>query len=125
MGGFEDFFSGSSGFKDMFGDIFENFMGGGSHSGSQRGSDLQYNLQISFHDAVKGNSVEIEFPREECCSDCGGTGARSKNDIIRCPHCDGSGFVRMQQSIIGITTACSGCRGKGSIIQVPCKSCHQ
>ncbi len=125
MGGFEDFFSGGSGFESVFGDIFESFTGGGrSRSTNQRGSDLQYNLQISFQDAVKGNSVDIEFPREESCSACSGTGARSKNDIVHCSHCDGSGFVRMQQSFIGITTACSSCRGKGSIIQVPCKSCH-
>ena len=123
MGGFEDFFSGSSGFRDIFDDIFGGFTGG-SRSEEQRGSDLQYNLQISFQDAVKGNSMDIEFPRQENCSACSGTGARSKNDVILCSHCDGSGFVRMQQSFIGITTACSNCHGKGNIIQVPCKSCH-
>ena len=123
MGGFEDFFSGSSGFKDIFGDIFGSFTGS-SHSTEKRGSDLQYNLQIFFKDAVQGNSIEIEFPRQENCSACSGTGARSKSDIILCSHCEGSGFVRMQQSFIGITTACSSCGGQGKVIQVPCKSCH-
>ena len=65
MGGFEDFFSGSSGFRDIFDDIFGGFTGG-SRSEEQRGSDLQYNLQISFQDAVKGNSMDIEFPLLFC-----------------------------------------------------------
>ncbi len=123
MGGFEDFFSGE-GFSDVFGDIFGSFMGRSSRSSEQRGNDLQYNLQISFRDAVKGNSIEIEFPRQESCSACSGSGARSKKDIVICSHCEGSGYVRMQQSFIGITTACGNCQGKGNIIQVPCKNCH-
>ena len=123
MGGFENFFSGG-GFSDVFGDIFGSFMGGSSSPSEQRGSDLQYNLQISFRDAVKGNSVDIEFPRQESCPACSGSGARSKNDIVICSHCKGSGYVRMQQSFIGITTVCTNCQGKGNIIQVPCKSCH-
>ena len=124
MDGFGDIFSGN--FSSVFDDIFSSFTGSrqSRSSGEQDGNDLQYNLQISFKDAVKGGSVEIEFPRQESCSKCSGTGARSKNDVTLCSHCKGSGYIRMQQSFIGITSSCSSCNGTGKTISVPCNECH-
>lgn len=121
-GGFEDVFSG--GFSDVFDGIFNNFMGGKSSSSEQDGSDLQYNLQISFKDAIQGNSIKIEFPRQRVCSDCSGTGAQSKSDIVICSTCQGTGYTRIQQSFIGITSTCRSCGGLGKTIVVPCSTCH-
>jgi molecular chaperone DnaJ len=121
MGGFEDFFSG--GFKDVFDDIFSGFTGGGRSGDVDDGADLQYNLQISFADAVRGASVEIEYPREEVCSSCGGLGARSRQDITTCSHCNGTGFMKIRQSFISFSSTCNHCRGKGKTIRVACPTC--
>lgn len=121
MGGFEDFFSG--GFKDVFDDIFSGFTGG-SRGSSNEANDLQYNLQISFVDAVRGTSVDIEYPREESCASCNGSGARSSRDIVTCSNCNGQGFVRARQSFISFSSTCSHCNGKGKTISIACNNCN-
>ena len=82
MGGFGG--AGAGGFGDVFGDIFSEFFGGtgaGPSSRGERGSDLQYNMEISFEDAVFGTSKEIDVPRMETCDACSGLGAESEKDI--------------------------------------------
>src|SRR3954462_11880704 len=49
-----------------FGDIFDAFFGGGAgqagrHGRAAGGSDLRYDLRITFEEAVKGTEKEIEF----------------------------------------------------------------
>src|SRR6185503_10569272 len=87
-GGFEGFDFGRGGFGDVFGDIFEDFFGG-SRTGArtERGSDLQYNLELSFEEAVFGKEARLKIPRWESCSDCHGTGARSAASLKQCPSC--------------------------------------
>ena len=50
------------GFSDIFGDIFEQFTGGGRgrQRGPQRGADLRYDMEITFEEAFHGKSTEIE-----------------------------------------------------------------
>ena len=79
-------FSQGAGFGDIFGDIFGEFFGGGGDRRGQRGergSDLQYNLEIKFEDAAFGTSRELDIPRMETCNTCGGLGARSQKPSIR------------------------------------------
>ena len=53
---------------------------GGSSSARRNapvaGSDLRYNLTITFEEAAFGTKKEILVPREENCAACGGTGAK-------------------------------------------------
>ena len=80
-GGFsgEPFFGGFGG--DLFGDIFDNFFGGGARGGNpngpRKGSDLEMSMRITLETAYKGTTRDVEIPREERCSHCGGTGAPS------------------------------------------------
>ncbi|MBF0278233.1 MAG: molecular chaperone DnaJ [SAR324 cluster bacterium] len=121
-------FSGSGGLGDVFDDIFGQFFGGSSQRGSrtraQRGSDLQYNLEISFEEAAFGHTVELDIPRLETCGQCGGLGARSSSDIEMCGVCQGSGQQRVQQGFFSVATTCSRCRGEGKTIRNPCPSCN-
>ena len=85
MGGFGA--AGGSGFGDVFGDIFSEFFSGSpgsTASRGERGSDLQYNMEISFEDAVFGSSKEIDVPRMETCDSCSGLGAESEKNIKIC-----------------------------------------
>ena len=67
-----------------FGDIFDAFFGGGGRrqrprdaAGRQPGSDLRYDLRITFAEAIKGTEKEIEFRSLERCETCAGIGRQA------------------------------------------------
>ena len=124
-GGFEGFDFGRGGFGDVFNDIFEDFFGqtrGGSRT--ERGSDLQYNLDISFEEAVYGKEAKLKIPRWETCADCRGTGAKSAASIKTCPSCKGAGQLRFQQGFFSVSRPCGQCEGAGQIVTDPCSACQ-
>ncbi len=125
-GGFEGFDFGRGGFGDVFNDIFEDFFGGAGRgrSRSERGTDLQYNLELSFEDAVFGKEAKLKIPRWEACQDCRGTGARSSTAIKTCPTCKGAGQLRFQQGFFSVSRPCNHCEGSGQIITEPCGTCR-
>src|SRR3990167_3327535 len=57
---------GFGGFGDVFEDIFENIFssgrGGSRQTRGQRGSDLQYNIQLTLEEAALGKTIEITVP---------------------------------------------------------------
>ena len=114
------------GFDDIFGDIFENFFGGsrGGRMRPEQGNDLQYNLELTFEEAVYGKEAKLKIPRWEMCETCTGTGAKSKNAIKSCPGCGGSGQIRLQQGFFTINRPCGQCHGAGKIISDPCSTCR-
>ena len=121
-------FEGFGGFED----IFENFFGFGAgrrgRPGPRRGSDLRFDVEISFEQAVFGCEKEIHLARMETCPLCGGSGAEPGTSPIRCPDCNGSGQTRRaQQSVFGSfvnVATCPRCRGLGEVVTTPCSSCH-
>jgi len=134
-GGFGGFggFGGGGGFggAEGFGDIFDMFFGGGHGSrrpGPERGSDLRYDLEISFEEAAFGKDAELDIPRTENCPDCHGTGAAPGSSPEKCPDCHGTGQQEIAQNtpfgrIVNRRT-CSRCGGTGKIVKNPCKTCH-
>lgn len=126
-GGFEGFDFGQGGFGDIFNDIFDDFFGGGragSRQRGERGSDLQYNLEVTFEEAVFGKEAKLKIPRWETCLACDGTGARSQSALKTCPSCKGAGQIRLQQGFFSISRTCHHCNGNGQIISEPCKECQ-
>ena len=123
-GGFQP--GGAGDFSDVFGDFFGDIFGGGggrSRNRPRRGSDLQYELEIEFEDAVFGFSTEIQFPRTEACDRCDGSGAEPGSRKITCDTCGGRGQVYYQQGLFSVGRTCSSCRGAGQVIKNPCKTC--
>ncbi|MCJ7773985.1 MAG: molecular chaperone DnaJ [Desulfobacterales bacterium] len=120
FGGFEDIFS-------SFGDIFEDFFGFGgrrrSRSRAQRGSDLRYDITLSFMDAAFGTETEIEIEKMEKCSTCEGNGCEPGTSPETCGQCQGSGQVSRSQGFFTVRTTCHRCRGIGQIISNPCTEC--
>jgi len=122
---------------DGFGDIFDMFFGGTGFGGSRsrrtrrgpvRGSDIRYNLEITFEEAAFGTKKEIEVVRLENCPQCKGSGAKNPGDAKTCPVCNGSGEVtHTQNTAFGRfvnVTVCDRCRGEGTVISNPCTKCH-
>ena len=125
-GDFSDF--GFGGFADIFGDLFGFGPRTRSRRAPRRGTDLRYDLTISFEEAVFGCEKELEIPRYETCSRCHGSGAEPGTSPIRCPQCNGAGEVRRtQQSILGSfinVSTCPRCQGDGEIVNTPCSECR-
>jgi molecular chaperone DnaJ len=116
-----------------FSDIFDAFFGGASAGAARRGrpqagSDLRYDLRITFEEAVKGTEKEIDFRALGRCETCDGIGAAPGTTTTTCPQCDGRGEVRsVRQTMLGQmvnVSACPRCRGEGKIVDRPCETCR-
>jgi molecular chaperone DnaJ len=116
-----------------FADIFDAFFGASAAGGAGRrgrpvgGSDLRYDLRISFEEAVLGTEKEIEFPVLGRCDTCSGSGAKAGTGATTCPACNGRGEVRaVRQTMLGqmINVApCARCSGEGRIVESRCETC--
>ena len=118
--GFEDILGGLGdvfGFGDIFG-------GGRRRGGPQRGSDLRYDLEISFAESAKGVETTVQIPRLEPCDSCSGSGAAPGTKPTRCPQCQGRGQLRYQQGFFVVSRTCGQCGGSGNIIPNPCTTCR-
>lgn len=134
----EDIFRGAdfdSVFRDLgfgfgIGDIFGTLFGGRGfrEERTPEGQDLAYDLEITLQEAAKGVQKEIRVPRTEKCSVCRGSGASIGTSPRTCPKCEGSGRVQNVQrngfSMFVRVTPCPICRGRGEIIDSPCKNCR-
>lgn len=131
--GFGQGFSGADfgGFEDIFGSFFGGGFGGGSrtrsNNGPRRGNDRYMQMRIDFMDAVFGKKETISLEVDEVCSECLGSGARSKDDIHTCPTCGGSGKVITQQrtafGVFQSESVCPECHGTGKKITNKCPKC--
>jgi len=119
---------------DPFGDLVDFFFGGRgvgvrpNRDAPERGSDLRYDLEVTLEDVSAGAERRITVTRLETCPVCFGTGAERGSRPERCPTCQGSGEVRhAQRTVFGQVTqivTCHQCRGTGTFIANPCKSCR-
>lgn len=130
-GGFSGFSGGFGGLDDLFEEIFGGFTGFGSRGsrrrGPARGHDLRYDLTIDFNQAVFGAEIDVEVQRRQACGYCKGSGAEPGTQPRRCTECNGTGQVRRVQQTLGFnvvnTTTCPRCRGRGEMVDIPCKEC--
>jgi molecular chaperone DnaJ len=122
---FREVFSGGTG----AGGIFETFFGGGAQAqagrdGTQRGSDLRYDMQISLEEAAFGVEKEIEVRKLDACDTCHGTGATPGSRTVTCTMCHGRGQVISARGFFQVSQTCPRCRGLGEIIEKPCRVCE-
>ena len=115
-------------FHDIFGDFFgfEDLFSGGRRRGrrSQRGSDLRYDMTLTFEEASAGVNTKIKIPRQEFCGACNGTGAKAGTGVVACQTCAGRGQLAYQQGFFTITRTCPACQGAGQIIKERCVECR-
>ena len=110
------------------GGIFDSFFGGGQSrrsdpNGPLDGSDLRYNLEITFEEAVFGADKTIEFQRMAACETCHGSGCEPGTVKKRCQRCGGSGQIAMSQGFFTVMHECPKCHGAGVMAEKPCRQC--
>jgi molecular chaperone DnaJ len=114
-------FAGFRGFDDIFSsfsDIFDEFFGFGG-----QGSDLRYDLAISFMEAAFGVEKEIDIEKLETCSGCQGRACEPGTSPENCRYCGGTGQISRSQGFFSIRTTCPQCQGQGKTIPHPCREC--
>jgi molecular chaperone DnaJ len=112
---------------DIFGSMFSGVgpgAGGGRRSTAQRGRDLNYEVSLSFDDALTGLSTKVDVQRTEDCPTCHGTGAAPGTAPVTCPVCKGTGHTAQGQGLFSISRTCTRCGGSGTIIETPCTTCR-
>lgn len=119
FGGFDPSIFGD--FSDILGSLF----GVGTRRGGRGipGSDLRYDLRLSFEEAAFGKNVELRVPRLEGCETCNGTGSRDGR-LATCNTCQGQGRVRISQGFFSVPQTCPECQGAGQRITNPCTKCR-
>ena len=133
-------FNGFNGFQGSFqdfdmDDIFSQIFGGGRRRQSRadanrpvRGEDQLTRVVINFMDSINGCIVTIPVEYDERCDYCGGTGAKTPQDIETCPTCGGTGQVNKRvQSFLGTIeqrTVCPDCHGTGKHVKNKCPHCN-
>ena len=134
---------GFGGFKDIFDQVFGGRAGGGFGGsaadpfgfgfnfggGRRKGRDILYDAELTLEDVLKGRKDEIELPKLERCSNCGGSGASPGTKPRKCSVCNGQGQTRRIYSQNRFSTfvslePCQTCRGQGEIIDKPCNICE-
>ena len=113
---------GFGGFRDIFSQFFSSGRGQEVRSEPERGSDLEYGLDIGFWESIKGTQVKLTINRQDACERCAGTGNVGGNNSI-CPECDGSGNVTQMAGAMKFTLTCPRCDGRGRLQNV-CPVCH-
>jgi molecular chaperone DnaJ len=116
---------GFGGISDL-GDIFSTFFNrGGRETGprTQRGRDLEAEVQLSFDQAMGGTQITVAVPTTGPCSTCGGNGAKPGTSPHTCPRCNGSGIDSESQGMFSIQQPCPECGGRGEVVDDPCPTC--
>src|SRR5579863_6900879 len=74
------------GVTGAFRDIFSQFFG--SHrderpgGGPEKGSDLEYGLDIDFWQSIRGTQVRLNVARQEVCETCNGSGTAGGTSTV-------------------------------------------
>ncbi len=119
--GVEDIFSS---FGDIFGDMFGFGQRGRRSGGAHRGSDLRYDLTITFEEAVTGCQKELALEQLVPCEACHGHGSEPDSQTVRCATCQGRGQIIAGQGMFLLSTPCPDCGGQGSKQTKPCARCR-
>ena len=121
-GGFSG--GGPGGFRDIFSQFFRGGAAGTSPLSPEpeRGTDLEYGLNIDFWQSIRGTQVRLNISRQETCETCHGSGTAGTNVAI-CPECDGTGSVTQMAGAMKFNLQCPRCGGTGRLKNA-CPTCR-
>jgi len=129
FGGFD--FGGGSGagggnasFRDIFSQMFR--VGGGPNvqreDEPEPGLDLEYEIEISFAESIRGAVKKIHYTRQDVCPDCHGAGFTATGKSQPCRECNGTGQVTRTAGKMRFQVGCQACGGTGRS-RTLCRAC--
>jgi molecular chaperone DnaJ len=119
--------SSSGGGSSSFKDIFSGMFGGGrgatsvSEEAPQPGTDLEYQVNVPFWEAIRGGVLRLSISRRDTCSNCHGQGILEAPG--KCPQCHGTGQIAQTGGRMKFNVPCPRCHGTGKNIST-CPVCH-
>jgi molecular chaperone DnaJ len=125
FGGFDFGGGGTAGGGTSFRDLFSQFFrgAGAAHAAQEEGpgTDLEYQIDITFAEAMRGTVKKLTFTRLDVCNVCRGTGFMPGDERV-CPTCGGSGQVTQVSGKMRFQVGCSRCGGTGRQHTI-CRNC--
>jgi molecular chaperone DnaJ len=109
-------------FSDLFSQLFGRGARAEERAAPQKGTDLEYALNIDFWQAIRGTQISLNVARQEACPACGGSGA-SGGASATCPECNGAGNVTQMAGAMRFSLNCPRCGGSGRLRNA-CASCY-
>jgi len=125
FGGFDFGGAGAQGGTGSFRDLFSQFFRGATaaSAGHERepGTDLEYQIEITFAEAMRGAEKQLSFTRLDACNVCHGEGVAPGDEKV-CPTCNGAGHVTQVSGKMRFEVNCSRCGGSGRL-RTMCRNC--
>ncbi|HEY4962644.1 MAG TPA: DnaJ C-terminal domain-containing protein, partial [Terriglobales bacterium] len=113
--------AGGGGFKDIFSSMFRGGGHGEQELEQEPGSDLEYQMNVGFWQAIQGAELQLSVPHLESCAHCHGRGYMESPGV--CPECKGKGQVTHKSGSMKFNVPCPRCGGSGKNRSV-CNVCH-
>lgn len=111
---------GGTSFRDLFSQFFRGASAARRGPEREAGEDLEFQIDISFAEAMRGTIKKLSITRLDVCNVCHGTGVAGEEKV--CPTCGGSGQVTEVSGKMRFEITCSRCGGTGKLRSV-CKNC--
>jgi molecular chaperone DnaJ len=112
---------GGASFRDLFSQFFRGASAAQATNEREPGDDLEYQIDITFAEAMRGTVKKLSFTRLDVCNVCHGTGVAPGDEKV-CPTCGGSGQVTQTSGKMRFQITCSRCGGTGKLHTV-CRNC--
>ena len=121
FGGFDFGGAGGTSFRDLFSQFFRGSSAEPIPTQPEPGSDLEYQIEISFWEAVRGTVKKLTITRLDTCGQCRGTGAAGGAQQV-CTTCGGSGRTSQTSGRMRFNLTCPRCGGTGRLRTI-CRAC--
>jgi len=111
---------GGTSFRDLFSQFFRSQSAAQQGAEEEPGTDLEYQIDITFAEAMRGTVKKLSFTRLDVCNVCHGSGVEPGEAKV-CPTCGGTGHVTQTSGKMRFQVNCSRCGGSGRLHTI-CKN---
>jgi len=109
------------GFRDIFSQFFGGRGAAAQPADPEKGSDLEYVMDIDFWQAIRGTQARLNITRYDVCETCHGSGSTGAGEVD-CPQCKGTGNVTQMAGAMRFNLTCPRCGGSGRLRNA-CPTC--
>src|SRR6266567_3615445 len=96
------------GFRDLFSQFFGRSAQADEAPTPERGTDLEYALNIDFWQAIRGTQTRLAISHQEVCETCHGAKSAPNGGSVTCPQCEGTGSVSQMAGSMKFNPTCHG-----------------